>query len=78
MPGLVKMVAAGMGVSLVTNCLQNAGVRGVIFKELYRTSNIDLCIIWRKAEHSPVLEAFLQVVREVRNQTFPHKKGVLE
>lgn len=63
----VNMVAAGMGVAIVPGCAENIRVSGVVFKALYQSSpTLDLGVVWRKDDPSPVLKAFLNVVREVR------------
>lgn len=65
----VNMVAAGMGIALVPGCASNIRVNGVVFKKIYPEPPIlTLGVIWRKNDPSPVLQAFLEVVREIREQ----------
>ncbi|MBN9388568.1 MAG: LysR family transcriptional regulator [Chloroflexi bacterium] len=63
----VNMVAAGMGVALVPGCASSIRVSGVVFKTLYPDPpSLTLGVVWRKNDPSPVLQAFLDVVREIR------------
>ncbi len=63
----VNMVAAGMGVALVPGCASSIRVNGVVFKNLYPDPPaLTLGVAWRKNDPSPVLQAFLGVVREIR------------
>lgn len=63
----VNMVAAGMGVALVPGCVKNINVSGVVFKEIYQMpTTLNLGVVWRREDPSPVLKAFLNVVKEIR------------
>ncbi len=63
----ISMVAAGVGIGIMPACVQNSGTKGVVFKPVYSgAAEIDLAVVWRKSDTSPVLHAFLNVVKEVK------------
>lgn len=62
---IIGLVSVGLGVSLLPACLQNLRRAGVVYRPIRgRTLSIDTSIIYRREEPSPVLRAFLEVVRE--------------
>ena len=66
MRSLVGLVAAGIGVTLVPASLQDPRQTEVVFREFSETDSppqYDLAVVWRAANPSPVLHAFLAVVR---------------
>lgn len=66
MQTIVSLVAAGIGVGLVPATLQNLSRRGLVYKPLTgAVSKLQLAVAWRRDNHSPLLEAFLAVVREM-------------
>lgn len=66
MQTIVSLVAAGIGVALVPATLQNLSRRGLVYKALAgMSSKLELAVAWRRDDHSPLLTAFLAVVREM-------------
>jgi len=62
---IINLVAAGMGISLVPESVQNLAGRGVVFKRLPEPApTVEIAVAWRRDAHSEVLSAFLSVVRE--------------
>ncbi|MBV9389305.1 MAG: LysR family transcriptional regulator [Chroococcidiopsidaceae cyanobacterium CP_BM_ER_R8_30] len=65
MQTIVGLVAAGFGVSLVPASVQMLHQPGVVYKSLTMPApTVDLAVIWQCHNASPVLQAFLNVVRE--------------
>ncbi|MBZ5602511.1 MAG: LysR family transcriptional regulator [Acidobacteriia bacterium] len=66
MQTIISLVAAGIGIALVPATLQNLSRNGLIYKPLAgSTLKLDLAVAWRREDRSPLLKAFLEVVREV-------------
>ena len=66
MQTIVSLVAAGIGVALVPATLQNLSRRGLVYRPLTGTvAKLQLAVAWRRDNRSPLLEAFLSVVREM-------------
>jgi DNA-binding transcriptional LysR family regulator len=66
MQTIVSLVAAGIGVALVPATLQNLSRSGLVYKRLTGApSRIELAVAWRRDDTSPLLRAFLEVVREM-------------
>jgi DNA-binding transcriptional LysR family regulator len=62
---ILNLVAAGMGVTLVTESVTRMGNRGVVFKRLPEPApTIEIAQTWCRDDRSEILHAFLQVVRE--------------
>ncbi|MDJ0534631.1 MAG: LysR family transcriptional regulator [Xenococcaceae cyanobacterium MO_207.B15] len=65
-PTMIGLVAAGIGVSLVSESLQNINRPGVVYRKLdVPTPELELVAAWKKEKVSPVLPKFLQVVTEI-------------
>ncbi|MBX6764047.1 MAG: LysR family transcriptional regulator [Rubrobacteraceae bacterium] len=65
MQTIVGLVAGGLGVALVPASVQNLSRKGVLYKRVSGLSpSVELGFVWPPARSSPVLEAFLAVVRE--------------
>ncbi|MGF1481843.1 MAG: LysR family transcriptional regulator [Cyanophyceae cyanobacterium] len=65
-PTMIGLVAAGIGVSFVSASLQNLNRPGVVYRELdVPTPELELVAAWQPTGLSPVLQRFLEVVREV-------------
>jgi DNA-binding transcriptional LysR family regulator len=66
---IINLVAAGMGITLVPESVQNLAGRGVVFKKVPEPSPMmEIAVAWRRDVHSEVLSAFLNVVRETALQ----------
>lgn len=66
MQTIVSLVAAGIGIALVPASLENLRRQGVSYRPLKgATPKVQLAVVWRKDDTSPVLRSFLSVVREV-------------
>ncbi len=63
---IVSLVAAGMGVALVPESMQNLRRRGLVYRRLKEPApKVALALAWRDEEAPPVLRAFLDIVSEV-------------
>ena len=64
------LVASGMGLSLVTDSGRNLSIPGIKHLPLRAAdrSTVDLCIIRRRNDESPLLAGFVAVARELRGQ----------
>ena len=64
----VALVASGLGLSLVTDSGCNLQLPGIVHLPLRKADNatVDLCMIHRNDEESPLLAAFLAVVRDLK------------
>lgn len=66
MQTIISLVAAGIGVALVPETLQNLSRKGLVYKRLAGvTPKLELAVAWRREDKSPLLAGFLQVVREM-------------
>jgi DNA-binding transcriptional LysR family regulator len=64
MQTIVSLVSAGMGVALVPRSLRHLRRTGVAYRPLAGTvPTIETGLVWRAAEVSPVLAAFIEIVR---------------
>lgn len=64
-PTMVGLVAAGMGIALVSASMQYISRPGVVYRELQEIAPVlRLAIAWKDEWRSPVLQNFLQVVRD--------------
>lgn len=62
---IIGLVSVGLGVSLLPACLANLRRSGVVYRPIRgRNLSIDTSIIYRCEQPSPVLSAFLAIVRE--------------
>jgi len=67
---ILNLVAAGMGVTLVTESVTQMGSRGVVFKRLPEPApTIEIAQAWCRDDRSEILHAFLDVVRETAHQS---------
>ncbi|MBY5355042.1 LysR family transcriptional regulator [Rhizobium leguminosarum] len=71
---IIGLVSVGLGVSLLPACLENLRRPGVVYRPIQgRNLTIDTSIIYRREQPSPVLGAFLNIVRETAGmETTPH------
>ncbi|HLO63344.1 MAG TPA: LysR substrate-binding domain-containing protein [Azonexus sp.] len=67
-PTSVALVAAGFGLSLVPEAATSLSVPGVVYRRLANAPDavVDLSCIYRTDETSPILQAFLQTIRDFR------------
>lgn len=64
MQTIVSLVSAGMGVALVPQSLRHLRRTGVVYRPLAEAvPAIETGLVWRSAEVSPVLAAFIAIVR---------------
>ncbi|MEB0135814.1 LysR substrate-binding domain-containing protein [Actimicrobium sp. CCC2.4] len=65
MQTIVGLVSAGMGIALVPQSVSNLKRPGVEYKTLRgKTPLVDTGLAWRRDNHSPVLHAFLDLLRK--------------
>ncbi len=65
-PTIVNLVAGGMGVSILPASLKSLQRSGVVYRPLRAPApTTDMAVIWRNDDPSPILQAFLEVIREV-------------
>ena len=69
-PTSVALVAAGFGLSLVPEAATSLSVPGVVYRRLANAPDavIDLSCIYRTDDASPILQAFLQTIRDFRSR----------
>ena len=69
----VSLVSSGFGISLVPESGANLKLPGVVYRPLKKvpTPSIDLSCIYRKDDQSPILQAFLDIIRAYRDTSFP-------
>jgi len=69
-PTSVALVAAGFGLSLVPEAATSLSVPGVVYRRLANAPDavVDLSCIYRTDETSPILQAFLQTIRDFRSK----------
>lgn len=66
MQTIVALVAGGMGVALVPDSVRNVVRAGVAYRTLRGlTPTVEMGVVWRRHEKSPVVASFLGVVDEV-------------
>ncbi len=66
----VSLVAAGLGFALAPASVRNLRRSDVVYRAIHpRSPKITLAAAWREDDSSPAREAFLEVVRQVANQT---------
>lgn len=65
---IVRLVAAGIGVSLFPSSAHSMAIGEVNFVKVVDPAwQTDFSVIWSSDNISPALEAFLEIVREVKN-----------
>lgn len=63
---VISLVAAGLGVGLVTASTERLASQDVVYLDLVDpTPRAEFNVVWRKDNTSPLLRAFLAIVREV-------------
>lgn len=68
----VALVSSGFGVSMVPESGANLKLPGVVYRPLKKvpTPSIDLSCVYRKDDQSPILRAFLDIIRSYRDTSF--------
>ncbi len=75
MQTIVSLVSAGMGIALVPRSLRHLRRTGVAYRPLAGDQrSIETGLVWRRSEVSPVLAAFIDIVRahSVKLEAPPH------
>jgi DNA-binding transcriptional LysR family regulator len=63
---MLGFVAVGLGIALLSTSVKQFQRPGVVYRELQPSSpEVALAIVWRRDDRSPVLQAFLEVIREL-------------
>jgi DNA-binding transcriptional LysR family regulator len=63
---VVGLVAAGVGVALVSSCLSGLRTDEVTYRPLIDpAASVEYAVVWKQENPSPIVKAFLNVVREV-------------
>jgi len=63
---VLALVAAGLGVALVPESVRNWQRPGVVYCDLIgQTAEVELKLLWRRHEITPVIETFIGVARQV-------------
>ena len=66
MATVLTLVESGLCVSIVPRCVASLK-RPVLIKPIIpKSAQIPLCVTWRKSDQSPVLMAFLKILRELK------------
>ncbi len=62
---LIGLVAANMGISFVPASAQSLRSQGVVYRHLEGdTTQIEMAMVWRRDDDTPVVEAFLNLARQ--------------
>ena len=71
MQTIVGLVASGLGVALVPASLQNLRRNGVVYKDIKDLSvTVEMGVVWRRDDATPVLRGFLGVVEEIAKREY--------
>jgi DNA-binding transcriptional LysR family regulator len=66
MASVLTLVESGLCLSIVPGCVRSLK-RPVLIKPIIpKSARIPLCVTWRKSDQSPVLMAFLKILRELK------------
>lgn len=63
-PTAVRLIAAGLGVSIAPACVSSLAMPNVVYRRLRSTHRTSVDIGIRRDLHSPVAEAFLRIIRQ--------------
>lgn len=70
MQTIVGLVAAGIGVALVPESLKQLARRGVVYRPLAeRPPAVEIALAWRRADDSPLVQAFVGEARALAPST---------
>ena len=65
MQTIISLVSAGMGIALVPQSVSNLKRSGVVYRDLLEsTPQIETGLAWRRDNHSPVLRAFIELIKK--------------
>jgi DNA-binding transcriptional LysR family regulator len=79
LPAVLTLVAAGLGVAVVPCCVCTQWRSQIAFRPLAEPASIDVTMIWRADNASPVLAAFREAVhRESRDATLTNAMQAAE
>jgi DNA-binding transcriptional LysR family regulator len=63
---VIGLVAAGMGISLVSACLSGLRTDEVTYRPLIDpATSVEYAVVWKRENQSPFVKAFLNIAREV-------------
>ena len=63
---IIGLVAAGVGVSLVSSCLSGLRTHEVTYRPLIDPAvSVEYAVVWKRENPSPFVKAFLNIAREV-------------
>ncbi len=63
-PTAVRLIAAGLGISIAPACVSSLAMPNVVYKPLRSTHRTSIDIGIRRDFHSPVAESFLKIIRQ--------------
>ena len=66
MATVLTLVESGLCVSVVPSCVRCLKRPVVIKPIIPKSAQIPLCVTWRKSDQSPVLMAFLKILRQLK------------
>ena len=64
----LTLVEAGLGICVLPSCVQEFSRSGVVFREFEGVPPMEFAVVYRRESRCPVLQKFLEVVREVGRQ----------
>jgi DNA-binding transcriptional LysR family regulator len=67
-PGVLTLVEAGEGVSLVTEGVKRFRSNGLVFCNIVPTASIGLGVAWRSSHEGVIVRAFLNLLRESKGK----------
>ncbi|MEM8810594.1 MAG: LysR family substrate-binding domain-containing protein, partial [Cyanobacteria bacterium P01_G01_bin.38] len=74
----IGLVAAGMGITFVPESLQKAGLAGVSYCPLIgEAPELQLAVAWQQENLSPVIQGFLQVIRQMTHSNASQSKSLI-
>lgn len=63
---VIGLVAAGVGIALVSACLSGLRTDEVAYQPLVEPStSVEYAVVWKRGDSSPIVQAFLNSVREI-------------
>jgi DNA-binding transcriptional LysR family regulator len=75
MPAILSLVASGRGVSVVPRGAMGLGRPGVAFRPVRPSlPTVEMGVAYRRAETSPMVNVFLDIVETVFHKRLPRRK----